>query len=59
MALFEKMQHDYEKQMLQASEDKMDAINKNMNSRNRLLECENVLVFVFRKYKIYNEILKL
>lgn len=57
--MLEKMQHDYEKQMLQASEDKMDAINKNMNSRNRLLECENVLISVFRKYKIYRETLKL
>ena len=33
------MQSDHEKQLTQAVEDRHEAINKNMNSRNKLLEC--------------------
>lgn len=42
VALLEKMQHDHERQAIQAFEDKVEGMNKNLNSRNRLLECENV-----------------
>ena len=39
VALLEKMQNDHEKQMVKAFDDKVESINKNMESRNRLLEC--------------------
>ena len=39
VALLEKMQNDHEKQMVKAFDDKVESINKNMQSRNRLLEC--------------------
>lgn len=37
VAILEKMQHDHERQMIQSFEEKIEAINKNMSSRNRLL----------------------
>lgn len=37
VALLEKMQNDHERQMVQAFDEKIEAINKNMGSRNRLL----------------------
>ena len=36
------MHNDHEKQLVASEQDKQDAIRKNLNSRNKLLECENV-----------------
>lgn len=52
VALLQKMLTDHQKQFLQAEEDKQQAIRKNMTSRNKLLECENVRLMLFRRYRI-------
>jgi hypothetical protein len=51
VALLQKMVTDHERQFAQAEEDKQEAIRKNLTSRNKLLECENVRPVALRRSK--------
>ena len=41
------MQNDYEKQIYQLEEEKKVAMEKNYQSRNKVIECENVNLFFY------------
>lgn len=55
VALLQKMLTDHERQFVQAEEDKQEAIRKNMTSRNKLLECENVRGLGLRRSRIWRK----